>query len=209
MDWTGVSFLDDHSPFGLPENSTVVDDSVGIYGNLPHYFPLRQMLPKGAWAPRAAPLLPSSIALRVQRRASTARKHQILDFSVKGGPKLTLVLGPRSAVQSWSLGHLPGGFEVDGAKRRWQQNMSAIGGMDWEVPPARSDCDCLWIFFTEGGRNPAQGRKESFNFSISVLPGILQVHIGAPHLKATTPELQEQLSRAPSWVDLNAWTTEL
>jgi len=215
MDWNGVSTLRDHAPFGLPADSTPIDDWDGLYGNLPHYFPLRPFLAGGTWAPRPAPALPTPLKLKVKREGKTGgagNQEQLLHISVSGGSQIMLALGPRKAVQKWSLGYLPGGFDAKGAVQRWQHNGSNAEGKfghDWHLPPARNDCDCFWLFFTEGGKNPAKGQHEAFNFAVVALPGELHLDIWAAHLKTASPEMKEHLSRAPGWMELNAWATEL
>merc|ERR1712232_756063 len=215
MDWNGLSTIRNYAPFGLPENSTPVDDwdPTSLYGNVPHYFPLRAFVGKGTWARREAPDLPSKISLDIYHNIKRDQPDfRVVHFSIRGGPQLMLALGPRSSIMRWSPGYLPGGFGPKGASRR-KQNVSLAGseGADFDLPPARGDCDCLWVLFTEGGKPEglAQGRKESFNFSIVTVPGTLQLDVWSHHLQVTSPEIREQKSRMPSWVELNAWSTEL
>ena len=98
MDWNGVSTLRDHAPFGLPANSTPVDDWDGLYGNVPHYFPLRPFLAGGTWAPRSAPALPTPLKLEVKRvgpMGQAGDQEQLLHFSVSGGSLRTPIQSGR------------------------------------------------------------------------------------------------------------------
>lgn len=214
MDWNGVATLRDHAPWKLPDGSRAVDDSAGLYGEVPHYFPLRRFVRGGTWAPRSPPSLPSRLVLDVSRgRSLPDEGEQLLHFSVRGGPQIMAAIGPRAAVRRWSLGHLPGGFGAAGAAQRRPvpDSLAGLAGSagGWELPPLRGDCDCIWLFFTEGGVDPTRGRGEAFNFSAVVLPGRLQLDLWAPHLRTVSPEVQEQLDLAPAWVDLHAWSAEL
>ena len=42
-----------------------------------------------------------------------------------------------------------------------------------------------------GGRNPAKGQHEAFNFAVAALPGELHLDIWAAHLKAASPEMKD------------------
>merc|ERR1712060_970473 len=77
------------------------------------------------------------------------------------------------------------------------------------LPPKRPDCDCYWVLFNEGGRDPTHGKSKAFNFTVAAKPGDLRMDIWSTHLETQSKELTAHRERMPHWVSFAGWVTEL
>jgi len=202
MDWNNVATIEESAPFGLPPGSERVNDSVGVYGELPFVFPIKAFVTGGSWAPGAPPALPSALKVRMSSIGPETGGEKQLRISVWGGPQVMLALGPRSAITRWSFGHAANNDKASKAA-------SATGELPDGLPPPRDDCDCYWVLFNEGGVEPTRGRAEAFNFTVAVKPGDLRMDIWSTHLETVSPRIQAHQQRLPHWVSMAGWVSEL
>lgn len=203
MDWNNVATLRHFSPYGLPTRSQPHNDSAGIYGQVPMPFPMKAFLVGGSWAPRSAPVLPSKISLDLHVAEWTPGMRQ-LHVTAKGPPQMMMVLSPASKVLRWSYGRYERSSDVAESKHSNDPNLLPRG-----LPRPRSDCDCFFLLFAEGGSRPSYGRAEAFNFTALVPAGEMHLDIWALHLESTSPELEYEEGRNPSWISYMGWVSEL
>eukprot|EP00435_Cladocopium_sp_Y103_P050537 s212_g15.t1 len=194
-DWNNVATLRHFSPYGLPAGSQPHNDSAGVYG--------QAFLVGGSWAPRSAPVLPSKISLDLRVAEWTPGMRQLL-VTAKGPPQMMMVLSPASKVVQWSYGRYDRSSDAAEAKHSNDPKMLPRG-----LPRPRSDCDCFFLLFAEGGSQPSYGRSEAFNFTALVPPGEMHLDIWALHLESTSPELEYEEERSPSWISYMGWVSEL
>ncbi|CAE7211494.1 Ermp1, partial [Symbiodinium microadriaticum] len=206
QDWNSLDTMRKFAPYGLPNGSEPHDNNIGLYGQVPLPFPMKWLLTGGAWAKRSAPEVPVGIDVQlasvpVSVAGEDLRKAHV---SVRGPPNMMLVLSPRSAIRRWSFGRFASMEDVADSKHAVD-----IDHLSEQLPPKRMDCDCLFLLFAEGGVNPSRGREEAFNFTLLTPAGELDMDIWGLHLETSSPELQHEKERTPSWVNFYGWTSEL
>lgn len=201
MDWNNVATLQDFTPYGLPAGSRRHNDSAGIYGQVPMPFPMKAFLVGGAWAPRDAPKLPSKISLDLAVTNSEGLREVFV--SARGPPQMMMVLSPASKVVAWTYGRNERRMDMP------RPSNSNDPYLRLGLPRKRSDCDCFFLLYAEGGPQPSYGEKEAFNFTVLVPPGEMHFDVWALHLETMSPELQYEEERFPSWVAHMGWVSEL
>eukprot|EP00927_Polykrikos_kofoidii_P029739 TRINITY_DN25662_c0_g1_i1.p1 TRINITY_DN25662_c0_g1~~TRINITY_DN25662_c0_g1_i1.p1 ORF type:complete len:902 (+),score=87.36 TRINITY_DN25662_c0_g1_i1:276-2708(+) len=204
MDWNGVATFQKHAAFGFLPGTVIHNDSIGLYGEMPHPFPLRYMIGGGAWTPGPPPELPNNLVVDIALARSENAGSKEVHISVSGGPHVMLAVGPRSMIRRWSFGHFAETSLGMTTSQRPGDDMLPYG-----LPLARSDCDCFFLTFHEGGADPTQGRVEAFNFTIETNQGLLLMETSAAHMETTSPRLQAQQARMPHWASSAGWVSEL
>ncbi|CAK9103415.1 unnamed protein product [Durusdinium trenchii] len=78
------------------------------------------------------------------------------------------------------------------------------------LPRKRSDCDCFFLLYAEGGIEPSEGSSEAFNFTVLVEAGTeMHLDLWALHLESSSDHLRHEERRVPSWVSHFGWVSEL
>ncbi|CAK9008105.1 unnamed protein product [Durusdinium trenchii] len=205
MDWNNVGTLKTFAPYGLPAESRPHNDSAGIYGQVPMPFPMKAFLMGGSWSPRRAPDLPSRLSLDLRAGEVQRSHYRSLHVSVRGGPQMMMVLAPASRVQQWSFGRYERSADHRDAKHSTDPANLPLG-----LPRKRSDCDCFFLLYAEGGIEPSEGSSEAFNFTVLVEAGTeMHLDLWALHLESSSDHLRHEERRVPSWVSHFGWVSEL
>jgi len=212
MDSNNLGTLEKHSAFGLPPGSAKYDSSVGLYGEMPLPFPIRYMVAGGSWLVTPPPHLPNrlSVTADLVRHWEAGQPllqadQRYIKISVAGGAIMSMALGPRSLVINWSYGfyNKKGSLEQSANWSSWRGK-----GLPAGLPPARPDCDCFWMLYTEGGAEPSKGKHEAFSFIVATKPGKLTLEVSAIHTEESTREISEYMDRMPHWVSKIGWVSE-
>eukprot|EP00405_Crypthecodinium_cohnii_P011347 CAMPEP_0206442456 /NCGR_PEP_ID=MMETSP0324_2-20121206/13832_1 /ASSEMBLY_ACC=CAM_ASM_000836 /TAXON_ID=2866 /ORGANISM="Crypthecodinium cohnii, Strain Seligo" /LENGTH=871 /DNA_ID=CAMNT_0053910301 /DNA_START=54 /DNA_END=2669 /DNA_ORIENTATION=- len=205
MDWNNVDTMAEHSEVGLPLQSKYVDESIGLYGEMPYPFPIKPFLKGGVFSTGERPRLPNALELRLDKVPSIGSGGSShVHVSVSGGPQIFMAIGPRSAVKRWSLG-----YEHDKSSTLESHMQKVDSNLPNELPPLRNDCDCLWLMFNEGGRDPTRGRAEAFNLTLDVTENNFRIDAWSTHLSSTSDRIEAYKARAPSWAAVMGWVSEV